>query len=107
MALLESALKKVDHSLHDQSQKLTQEENKKFETAVLEKLPEDFRYEVNECNGPELSKFKLNVTTDNVSPDNLEGWLAEFQALNGVTLKIKAKKKETKGYTIHHIHMPT
>ena len=102
--LLESALKKVDHSFHDQSQKLTQEEKQKFETAVLEKLPEDFHYEVNECNGTELSKFKLKVTTDNVSPDNLEGWLAEFQALNGVTLKVKAKKKETKGYSIQHYY---
>ena len=102
--LLESALKKVDHSFHDQSQKLTQEEKHKFETAVLEKLPEDFHYEVNECNGTELSKFKLKVTTDNVSPDNLEGWLAEFQALNGVTLKVKAKKKETKGYSIQHYY---
>ena len=44
--LLENALKKVDHRFH--CEKRTQEEKQKFESAVLEKLPEDYLYEVNE-----------------------------------------------------------
>ncbi|CAB4029163.1 dynein heavy chain 6, axonemal-like [Paramuricea clavata] len=45
--LLENALKKVDHRFHCEKQ--TQEEKQKFESDVLEKLPEDYLYEVNEC----------------------------------------------------------
>ena len=80
-------------------EKLTEEEKQKFEISALEKLPEDHVYKVGECYGTE-SKFKLKVTTENFSSENLEGWLAEFQALNSVTLKVKAKKKETKGYSV-------
>lgn len=99
--LLESALNKVDNRFH--RQKLTQEEKEKFEIVVLEKLPEDYQYEVSECCGTE-SQFKLKVTTDNFLSNNLEGWLAEFQALNSVTLKVKVKKKETKGYSTQHYY---
>ena len=99
--LLENALKKVDHRFHCEKQ--TQEEKQKFESAVLEKLPEDYLYEVNECLGTE-SQFKLKVTADNLSSDDLKGWLAEFQALNNVTLKVRAKKRETKGYSTQHYY---
>jgi hypothetical protein len=57
--LLENALKKVDHRFHCEKQ--TQEEKQKFESAVLEKLTEDYLYEVNECLGTE-SQLKLKVT---------------------------------------------
>lgn len=36
--------------------------------------------------------------------NNLEGWLAEFEAVNSVTLKVKVKKKETKGYSTQHYY---
>ena len=94
--LLESVLKKLDNHFHHQ--KLTQGEKQKFEIAVLEKVPD----EVSECYGTE-SQFKLKVTTDFL-PNNLEGRLAKFQVFNSVTLKVKVKKKETKGYSIQHYY---
>jgi hypothetical protein len=50
------------------------------------------------------SQFKLKVTADNLSSDDLKGWLAEFQALDNVTLKVRAKKRETKGYSTQHYY---
>ena len=95
--LLESALKKVNSRFN--CEKFLQN----FEISALEKLSKDHVYKVGECYGTE-SKFELKVTTENLSSENLEGWLAEFQALNSVTLKVKAKKKETKGYSVQHYY---
>ena len=72
--LLENMLKKVDHCFHCEKQ--TQEEKQKFESAVLEKLPKD--YQVHVCLGTE-SQFKLKVTTDKLSSDDLKGLLRACQ----------------------------
>ena len=46
------------------------------------------------------SQFKLCVATENISVENLGGWLSEFQETNYISLKVKVKKKPTKGYLV-------
>ena len=48
--------------------------------------------------------LKLCVTTEDLTVEGLEGWLLEFQTINQVTLRVKAKKKQTKGYLLQNYY---
>jgi hypothetical protein len=74
-----------------------------LEANVLEKLPEDFDYKVEILDGSE-EKFELRVATSNITTENVNGWLVEFQAMNDVCLKIKMAKKPTKGFLIQNYY---
>jgi hypothetical protein len=70
----------------------------------LEKLPEDYQCTVREFVSSGQSQFKLCVATENISVENLDGWLSEFQETNDITLKVKVKKKPTKGYLVQNYY---
>ena len=102
-ALINLALDKVENCYRYDNLS----ENGDLESNVLEKLPEDFDYIVEILDGSE-KKFKLRVTTSNITTESLNGLLVEFQAMNDVCVKIKMAKKPTKGcliqnyYRCHH-----
>ncbi|XP_048576166.1 uncharacterized protein LOC125557540 [Nematostella vectensis] len=66
------------------------------ENRFIETLPEDCTYHVKELSGVE-EKFKAIIQTEEVTTENLDGWLAEYEAINSITVRIKTKKKLTKG----------
>ena len=73
------------------------EEKENLKMAPVERLPDDFEYEVH-------TFVKLCFASKDVTVDNIEGWLIEFQTMNNVTLKVKVKKKETKGYLLQNYY---
>jgi hypothetical protein len=103
--LLESAVSKLNKRYDPDN--ISAAGKQDLQTAVLEKLPEDTRYVIKSimCGDPkDLSTFKIYVTTEDLSVEGLEGWLAEYQTINQVTLRVKAKKKQTKGYLVQNYY---
>ena len=60
-------------------------------------LPEGYSYNIEELSGDE-GKFKAHFVADGVTKDNIKQWVAEYEATNGVTVKIKARKKLSNEY---------
>ena len=44
---------------------------------------------------------------DGITKDNIKQWLAEYEAINGVTVKIKASKKLSNEYVLRHYYRCT
>ena len=72
----------------------------KSKKGAIEKLPDDFEYEVNAFRATSKSKFKICFSNTDLKIDNMKGWLIEFQSTNNVAIKIKAKGRQTKGYLL-------
>ena len=70
--LVKNALKKVDHRIPTPFSKWTEEGKQKFENTGLKKLSKNYLYRVDGCYGSK-SLFKLKVTRDNFSTDDLKG----------------------------------
>ncbi len=100
--LVESALN--DLNSRCRHNECSAEEKENLKTAAVERLPDDFEYEVHTFLATSKSKFKLCFSSKDLTIDNIEGWLIEFQTINSVTLKVKVKKKETKGYLLQNYY---
>ena len=101
--LFGSAIKEINCSSFWNDLSLQQKEE--IQTKALEKLPEDYQCTVREFVSSGQSQFKLCVATENISVENLDGWLSEFQETNDITLKVKVKKKPTKGYLVQNYYI--
>lgn len=67
----------------------------------IETLPDDCTYHVKELSGVQ-GKFKAVIQTKEVTIDNLDGWLAEYGAMN-IIMRIKTKGCALKNYyRCHH-----
>ena len=67
------------------------EEEESLRKGAIEKLPDEYEYEVNAFRATSKSKFKIGFSNTALKIDSMKGWLIEFQSINNVTLKIKAK----------------
>ena len=76
-------------------------EKEQEETKILETLPEDFCYKFNNLSA---NGQKSSFSTEDITTENLDRWLTEFQTINSITLKIKTKKKPTTGYLIQNYY---
>lgn len=95
--LIKSAVIEVNDRV--KSFKVTGIEEKKF----LETLPDDCTYYVQNLSGVP-SKLKACFMTEDITEENLEDWIAEYETLNNVSLKIKTKKKPTSGYVVQNYY---
>ena len=50
------------------------------------------------------TKFKAQILSEEITKDNVEQWIAGYEAINGITVKIKTKKKPTSGYIIQNYY---
>ena len=50
------------------------------------------------------AKFKAQILSEEITKDNVEQWIVEYEAINGITVKIKTKKKPTSGYIIQNYY---
>ena len=66
-------------------------------------LPEGYTYNIEELSGDE-GKFKAHFVADGITKDNIKLWVAEYEATNGVTVKIKARKKLSNEYVLRHYY---
>lgn len=89
--LIDSAIREVNqHFDSTDDTVIVPEELKSF---FLAKLPEDFDYQALNITGNQTN-FKVSFVTKDITSDNLVNWLTEFEIINNVSLKIKAKKKK-------------
>ena len=56
-----------------------------------------------ELSGDE-GKFKAHFVADGITKENIKQWVAEYEAINGVTVKIKARKKLSNEYALRHYY---
>ena len=66
-----------------------------------ETLPEGYTYKIQKLSGDE-GKFKANFAADGFNRNNINQWVAYYEAINGVTVKIKARKKSSTEYALRH-----
>ena len=100
--LVASALNDINSRY--QHNECSAEEKENIKIAAIERLPDDLKYEVHTFVATSKAKFKLCFASKDVTVDNIEGWLIEFQTMSNVTLKVKVKKKETKGYLLQNYY---
>ena len=100
--LVNSALNELGNRNEHNECSFKEKEN--LRRRALERLPDDYEYQVKAFRPCSKSKFTLCFSSKDVKIDNLEGWLIEFQSINNVTLKVKVKKKATKGYLLQHYY---
>ena len=55
-------------------------------------MTESYTYNIEELSGDE-GKFKAHFVADGITEDKIKQWVAEYEAINGVTVKIKVRKK--------------
>ena len=78
--------------IHSQSSPSLGVEKEQEETKILETLPEDFCYKFNNLSA---NGQKSSFSTGEITTENLDRWLTEFQTIDSISLKIKTKKKPT------------
>ncbi len=66
-------------------------EKERVESQLLKILPEDYEYKLN--NPSANTAQKSSFLTKDITTENVDFWLTEFQTINSITLKIKTKKK--------------
>ena len=76
------------------------EEEEYLRKGAIEKLPDDYEFEVNAFCATSKSTFRICVSHTDLKIDNMKGWLIDFQSIINVTVKIEAKGKQTKGYLL-------
>ena len=97
---LDTALNELSNRY--QPKKFSVEERESLRKGAVERLPDQYMYEVDEFRPCSKSKFKLSFSSKNLNIDNIEGCLIKFQLINNATLNVKVKKKATKGYLLQH-----
>ena len=73
------------------------------EETLSDTLPKGYTYNMEELSGDE-GKFKAHFVADGITQDNIKQWVAEYEATNGVTVTIKAMKKLSNEYVLHHYY---
>ena len=48
--------------------------------------------------------MKRSGVADGITSDNINQWVAEYEVVNGVTVKIKARKKLSNKYALRHYY---
>ena len=66
-------------------------------------LPEGYTYNIEGLSGDE-GNFKAHLVADGITKDNIKHWVAEYEATNGVTIKMKARKKLSNEYVLRHYY---
>ena len=98
--LLDTALNELSNRY--QHKEFSVEEKESLRKGAVERLPDQYEYEVDEFRPCSRSKFKLSFSSKNLNKDNIEGWLIKFQLINNATRDVNVKKKATKGYLLQH-----
>ena len=84
------------------------EVNNRFKSVESSEIEEEtFRDTLLEGYIEELSddgKFKAHFVVDGTTKDNIKQLVAEYEAINGVTVKIKASKKLSSEYVLLHYY---
>ena len=78
-------------------------ESSEIEETFRDTLPKGYPYNTEELSGDE-GKFKAHFVADGITEDIIKQWVAEYEAINGVTVKIKARKKLSNEYVLRHYY---
>ena len=95
--LMKSAIEEVNNRFK------SVESSKIEEETFRDTLPEGYTYNIEELSGDE-GRFKAHFVADGTTKDNIKQLVAEYEAINGVTVKIKARKKLSNEYVVRHYY---
>ena len=73
------------------------------EETFRETLPEGYTYKIEKLSR-DKGKFKAKFVAEAINRDNINQWVADYEAINGVTVKIKARKKPSTEYALRHYY---
>ena len=90
--LISSAIKEVESkSKSFESTEITKE-------SFLASLPDDSFYYLKAINiAGNGEKFKVHFLTKDITKENLEHWISEYEVINSISVKLKTKKAPTSG----------
>ena len=89
--LISSAIKEVESkSKSFESTEITKE-------SFLASLPDDSFYYLK-------AKFKVHFLTEDITKENLEQWISEYEVINSISVKLKTKKAPTSGYVLQNYY---
>ena len=95
--LMKSAIEEVNNRFKSVESSEIEEET------FRDTLPEGYTYNIEELSGDE-GKFKAHFLADGITKDNINQWVAEYEAINGIAVKIKARKKLSNEYALRHYY---
>ena len=95
--LMKSAIEEVNNRLKSVESSEIEEET--FRVT----LPKGYTYNIEELSGDE-GKFNAHFVADGITKVNIKQWVAEYEAINGATVKIKASKKLSNEYVLRHYY---
>ena len=95
--LMKSAIEEVNNRFKSIESSEIEEET------FRDTLPEGYTYNIEELSGDE-GKFKAHFLADGITKDNINQWVAEYEAINGIAVKIKARKKLSNEYALRHYY---
>ena len=98
--LLDTALNELRNRY--QHKEFSVEEKESLRKGAVERLPDQYEYEVDEFRLCSKSKFKLSFSSKNLNIDSIEGFLIKFQLINNATLNVNVKRKATKDQLLRH-----
>ena len=85
-----------------QHKEFSVEEKESLRKGAVERLPDQYKYEVNEFRPCSKSKIKLSFSSKNLKIDNIEGWLIKFQLISNATLNVNVKRKSFFPFVLHN-----
>ena len=95
--LISSAIKEVESkSKSFESTEITKE-------SFLASLPDDSFYYLKAISG-NGEKFKVHFLTEDITKENLEQWISEYEVINSISVKLKTKKAPTSGYVMQNYY---
>ena len=95
--LISSAIKEVESkSKSFESTEITKE-------SFLASLPDDSFYYLKAISG-NGEKFKVHFLTEDITKENLEQWISEYEVINSISVKLKTKKAPTSGYVLQNYY---
>ncbi|XP_048589237.1 uncharacterized protein LOC116618843 [Nematostella vectensis] len=95
--LISSAIKEVH------SKKRSFELSEITDEYFLASLPDDSFYYLKSISG-NRENFKAHVLTEDITEENLELWISEYEVINNVSIKLKTKKNPTSGYVLQNYY---
>ena len=95
--LISSAIKEVESKRKSfESTQITKE-------SFLASLPDDSFYYLKAISG-NGEKFKVHFLTEDITKENLEQWISEYEVRNSISVKLKTKKAPTSGYVLQNYY---
>ncbi|XP_048588880.1 uncharacterized protein LOC125572422 [Nematostella vectensis] len=88
---------------HEQENKIVKSAGGAVGLKRIRQLSDDSFYYLKSISG-NRENFKAHVLTEDITEENLELWISEYEVINNVSIKLKTKKNPTSGYVLQNYY---